>query len=441
MSARRYVIVGAGAAGLAAAEAIRERDRSGEITLFSDERHRPYSRPGLAYLLAGALPESQLTIRHPRELQAIGARWVGAKVERVEPELHRVIDAKGQAHGYDRLLIATGSRSAPASFEGFHLDGVLQLDSLDDARDFSRRAKRARTAIVIGGGPTAVEMVEGLRAHRVHTRYFLRGERYWASVLDENESAIVHRRLVHEGVVVHPKTEVRRAIGEQGRLRGVETRDGEHFACDLLCVCIGVRSRVESVEHSALVHEGRVNVDAQLRAAEDVYAAGDVARIYDPSSDRGGEHVLWNAAVDQGRIAGANMTGETLAYRSPFPLNVTQLLGVNVTVIGEVGVDKESDLLELSRGESRVWRRRRGVRSLTRRHGNNRLRIVAGDQRLLGAVVVGDQVPSRALVRAMRQGLDLGPIWARLQVGDEEAMAALLDFIAHAGGSDASSVA
>jgi NAD(P)H-nitrite reductase large subunit len=103
-----------------------------------------------------------------------------------------LIELKDGSHiGYDRLLIATGASAARSAVPGANLQGVVKLDNLEDARRILSLARRRRVAVVVGGGITALEIVEGLVAKGVKTHYFLRRDRYWHNVLDETESRIV----------------------------------------------------------------------------------------------------------------------------------------------------------------------------------------------------------------------------------------------------------
>src|SRR5579859_7448224 len=104
----RYVIIGSGIAGLSAAEAVRAAEPTAMIQMVSEETHNFYSRPGLAYLLRGDIPEKLLFIRSPENLRALQLDRINARVEQIQGANHEVILADGRRLRYDRLLIATG---------------------------------------------------------------------------------------------------------------------------------------------------------------------------------------------------------------------------------------------------------------------------------------------------------------------------------------------
>src|SRR5262249_26288157 len=162
------------------------------------------------------------------------------------------------------------------------------------------------------------------------------------------ESDIVLGRLRHEGVTIHLNTQVKQAVARRGRLAGVETQAGATVACDLLAVAIGVRPRADLARQAGLKVDRGIVVNQYLQtSAADVYAAGDVAEVFDPAAGRGTLDVLWPTALAQGRVAGANMAGASEAYVKSIPFNVTQLTGLKVTIIGAVGGGQNDDLVAI----------------------------------------------------------------------------------------------
>ncbi len=427
----QHVIVGSGIAGLAAAETIRQRQPQATISMISEERHEFYSRPGLAYLLRGDLREKQLFIRTRQDLQSLQLQRLHARVEQLDCAAHELTLTDGRRVTFDRLLLATGALAVAPSFLGGDLSGVVTLDGLDDTRRIIALAKRTKSAVVIGGGITALELVEGLTARRVQVHYFLRGQRYWSDVLDEIESDIVLSRLRHEGVKIHLNTQIDRAQGADGKLVAVETQAGARIACQMLAVAIGVRPRVDLARQAGLRVDRGVVVDPYLQTSQpDVFAAGDVAEIFDPQQGRGSLDVLWPSALAQGNIAGANMTGAGLTYRKTSALNVTQLTGLRTTIIGAVGAGKNDDLVAITRGESESWRALPSTWVLSQRDDVNRLRLMAGERTIVGAVVMGDQTWSRPLQRLIVEKVDISPVCAAL-MQPTDGLAALAAFYHH----------
>lgn len=409
--ATRHVIIGSGIAGLAAAESIRAHDPHARITMVSAEAHNFYSRPGLAYLLRGDIPEKQLAVRNPDDVRAIKLERVAASVENILCAEHELLLGDGSRLGYDRLLLATGAVAVPAPFPGGDLYGVVKLDSLDDARHIIGQSGRGRTAVVVGGGVTALELVEGLRARGMTVHYFLRGTRYMADVLDETESNIVLHRLGEEGVTVHLNTQIKHVGARRNRVATVETATGKTIACDVVGVAIGVKPRADLARQAGLKVDRGVIVNEYLQtSAADVFAAGDVAEVFDPASGKPTLDVLWPTALTQGRIAGANMTGAGIAYTKSVPFNVTQMTGLKVTIIGAVGSGKNEDLVAITRGESEAWRIVPKSWVLSEQDDVNRVRLIIGERTIAGALVMGDQTWSRPLQKLIIGKADITPV-------------------------------
>ncbi len=414
--ARRHVLIGGGPGAVAAAEAIHGADPGAEIVLVSADPHGYYSRPGLAYYLAKEIPEKSLRPFSFAELTSLGVTSVNASAVGIDPAGHTVTLEDGGKLAYDRLLLSTGSTAVPARVPGAELDGVVKLDDLDDARDIIRRSAAAKNAVVVGGGITALEIVEGLRAHGVNVNYFMRQDRYWRNVLSESESRTVEEELRTGGVRIHPFTELARIVGRDGRVVAAETGDGTRIACDLVAVAIGVRPRIELARAAGLACARGILVDEYLRTSEeDIFASGDVAETANPVTGRRTIEVLWHSAVHKGRIAGLNMaTGPAHPYEEGPSLNITRLAGMNTTIIGAVGSGKDADLEGLSRGDSQTWSEL-GDAVLVETHADGaRIRLEIVERTVVGAVVMGEQALSFKLQELIEARADLGGVAERL---------------------------
>ena len=217
---------GAARPPIKACESIRTVDTTGDIIVIGREPEAYYSRPGLAYYLADEVSEDGLFPLDGRALARLGAGFVLGVATEVRPAQHQVVLEDGQTVGYDRLLLATGSTAIIPAVEGVELDGVVKLDDMEDVQAIIARSRQAKAAVVVGGGITALEIVEGLVARKVKVHYLMRRDRYWSNVLSEAESRLVEDRLRRCGVAVHYFTELGRILGRDGRVAGVETTDG-----------------------------------------------------------------------------------------------------------------------------------------------------------------------------------------------------------------------
>lgn len=408
---RRYLIIGTGAAGISAAETIRSQDPTGDILLVGDDPHGYYSRPGLAYYLTNEIQERILHPFTEEDFRRQSLRRLHARARALHPEAHQVELDDGHKEPYDRLLLATGSLAVRPPVLGSELDGVVKLDDMADARDILRRCGRRRSAVVIGGGITALEIVEGLRSRKVQTHYFIRRDRYWSNVLDEPESRVVEHRLQEEGVQIHYHTELAEILGKQGRVAGIRTEDGRRIACHMVAMAIGVRPRTELAGYAGLEVDRGLLVDEFLQTSvPDVFAAGDVAQVHDPLTGKAVLDTLWGVAVAQGRAAGMNMTGRATPYRKPIPFNVTRLAGLTTTIIGMVGRGHDEDVVGIARGDSETWRQLPDAMAAQSGLDVNRIRVLVGERTLVGAIVMGDQTLSQPLLHLVTHQVDITPI-------------------------------
>ena len=411
----KYVIIGMGVAGIAAIEAIRSVDSKSEIILVGDDPHGFYSRPGLAYYLTGELHDQALFPRTADDYQRMHFHYVRGRVTSIQCE-NRFIELDNKIQiPYDKLLIAVGAQAISIDVSGANLDGVLKLDHMEDAKRILKYARRGRTAVVVGGGITALELAEGLVSRGVKVHYLLRGERYWSNVLDEQESQIIEHRLKEEGVTLHYHAQVNEVVGKHGRVSGVRLLNGQTLKCDLVAYAIGIRPRLELAKQAGLTNDRGILVNEYLQTNDlNIYAAGDVAQVFDPRSGRSVLDSLWGAAREQGHAAGLNMAGEQKAYIKPVPFNVTRLAGLTTTIIGNVGQGKDSDLIGIARGDSETWRQSPDAMVAQTGFEVNRLRLVVGEKTLLGAIVMGDQKLSFPLEKIISRNADISPIRQRL---------------------------
>jgi NAD(P)H-nitrite reductase large subunit len=405
MAPRQYLIIGHGAAGISAAEAIRGRDPGGRIVIASDERYPFYSRPGVAYVLTGQVPAERLFARRPSFYEAHHLELVQDTVRALDPARRVAQFEKSGAVSYDVVLVATGSVPVPPRFPGADLAGFMSFDSLDDAKALIRAAGRARAAVVVGGGITAMELAEGLRRLGPRVHLLQRQDRLWPRLFNEHEAALVAGHAVHEGIEILYREEVAEAIGKNGRLAAVRLRSGRELACQIGGVAIGTRPNMAAIAGTEIRVDQGIMVDEFMQTSvPGVFAAGDVAQAYDRWTGSHQLDTLWPTALAMGRHAGHNMVdvahgrAPTQAYVKGLPFNACLLFGVHITIIGRVGDSgrgqevAEEPTLSM-RGSSNIFTKAFGpdYRSAWDGTGANSLRLVLSDGHIMGALLIGSQ--------------------------------------------------
>ncbi len=390
----RYVIIGNGCAGLRAAQAIRERDPAGDITIVDCERHPCYYRMRLPDYISGWRKRDFVFMVAEDFYRENRIRLMaGEVVTALRPGQHEVTLASGGSLAYDRLLIASGARPRELAVPGSDLDGVVYLRTLDQADDIIRRGNEAHRAVALGGGLLGVEMARAFNEMGLETHYLIREDRFWPQMLDAAGSELVEGVLKENGVLLRKEDGIEEIRGEGGRVRGVLTASGEELESDLLGVAIGVVSNLEFLEGSGVETDRGIIVDDHLRCnLPDIYAAGDAAQALDVAS---GEHRVVTSLLNaqrQGEVAGTNMSGGDAALEGVVPYNVIVIYKLPVACIG-LDLPPDEEGYEILTGDYP-------------KDGKYR-KLVLRDGILVGATFIGDIGEARFAEALIRKRADL----------------------------------
>ncbi|MBB4199866.1 pyridine nucleotide-disulfide oxidoreductase [Rhodoblastus sphagnicola] len=312
------IIVGAGQAGLAAAEALRAEGWRDEIVIYGAEKHAPYNRPPLSkgYLL-GETPAAQLTIRGAeffakKRIELCAAHTVSA----IEPDAHSIVLDDGSRRQCAGLVLATGSRPRELGIEGARLSGVASLRTLEDSAEIGARIDRADNVVVIGGGFIGLEVAAAARKRGRSVIVLEAMDRLLARVASPAVSEYVARLHAGHGVHAITNAKVSRLVGENGSVRAVETADGRSFPADLVVVGVGAVANDELARSAGLACDRGVIVDACSRTSDPaIFAAGDcTARRHGDGALSRLESV--QNAVEQGKSAAAALMGKDRPFHA-----------------------------------------------------------------------------------------------------------------------------
>jgi NADPH-dependent 2,4-dienoyl-CoA reductase/sulfur reductase-like enzyme len=327
----RIVIVGGGAAGFAAADALRRQDYGGSIVMLSSDAAPPVDRPNLSKdYLAGSAPEDWLPLK-PADFyteNGIDLR-LNAAVTAIDPSAHQVTLADGASVAYDKLLLATGAEPVRLSIPGADQPHVHVLRSLADCEAIIGRAGTAERAVVLGASFIGLEVAASLRNRGLEVHVVAPEQLPMERILGPQLGAFIQSLHTKRGVIFHLDDV---AVAIDGH--AVTLRSGATLQADLVVAGIGVRPRIALAENAGLTVDRGVVVDAFLQtSAPDIFAAGDIARWPDPHSGASIRVEHWVVAERQGQAAGRNMLGQ----REPFeavPFFWSQHYDVPINYVG-----------------------------------------------------------------------------------------------------------
>jgi NADPH-dependent 2,4-dienoyl-CoA reductase/sulfur reductase-like enzyme len=367
----KHVILGAGPAGVIAAETIRKHAPGDEILLVGDEPEAPYSRMAIPYLLMGNVGEEGTHLRHGKDhyakLRIDVKRGVRAKAVDVAKKSVTLDDSSTLA--YDRLLIATGSSPASPPIPGIDSDGVLHCWTLKDARAIAKRATKGARVLQMGAGFIGCIIMESMAARGVQLTVVEMGDRMVPRMMGPTAGGMIKDWCEKKGVRVFTNTRVEaieaggtpaaapaqsegllsrfaHAVGlghheapataTSGAPLKVRLSNGQTLEADLVISATGVKPNIGFLENGGIKCLLGVLTDEHLQTSvADVYAAGDCAEAFDKVSGKTIVSAIQPNAAEQARVAALNMVGRKTELRGVTQINVLDTLGLISTSFGD----------------------------------------------------------------------------------------------------------
>ncbi len=317
-----YLIVGGGMTAAAVERGVREVDAKGSITLIGDEPHRPYARPPLSKALWQGKPEESVWLEQPAGVEVL----TGRRAMSIDRAARRVADDRGESHGYRKLLLATGGSPRRLPYgEG----RVIYYRTLDDYR--ALRAVKGERVAVIGGGFIGSEISAALAQNGKKVSMIFPEAGVCARAFPADLTAFVTDYYRQKGV------EVLAGEGVTGLdARGVQTKSGRTVEAQAVVAGIGIAPNVDLARSAGLTVSDGIEVDEALRTSDpDIFAAGDVARFYNPALGKKLRVEHEDNANTMGAAAGRSMAGAPVRYHH-LPFFYSDLFDLGYEAVGEL---------------------------------------------------------------------------------------------------------
>lgn len=334
-----YLIIGGGIAGGRAIDSIRKLDSQGTVALVTREPHPPYQKPPLSkgYLIGSeGLDQVYLKEVGYYEQNQVDL-FMASAVVKIDRAAHTVALENGETLGYRKLLLATGSTPRRLPLPGVDLDGVWTLRTIEDSDSLRNAAAGGGPAVILGGSFIGAEIAAALSKVGMDVSVVFPEARLLARVCPPELSAFIQERFAEQGVRLLSGHKPERIEGV-GRVERVVLDNGDALLANLVVMGVGVTPDTGLAWEAGLEldERGGIVVDEQLRTSDpDIYAAGDVAAWYDPTSERRIRIEHWDVARQQGLRAGRNMAGEDKAYGA-VPYFYSDLLGYSLEGWGDL---------------------------------------------------------------------------------------------------------
>jgi NAD(P)H-nitrite reductase large subunit len=326
----RHIILGAGPAGVIAAETIRKHAPRDEVYLVGDEPEAPYSRMAIPYLLHGSIGESGTHLRHaPNHYEALGIQLKRNRAVRVDTAAKSVTMDDGSVHGFDRLLIATGSSPATPPIPGIAGPGVHACWTLADARAIATLAQPGARVLQMGAGFIGCIIMESLAARGVKLSVVEMGDRMVPRMMGPTAGGMIKAWCEAKGVAVHTGARVDAIERDATPVMKVRLSTGAVIEADLVISATGVKPNIGFLEGSGVRCLLGVLTDEHLQTSvPGIYAAGDCAEAFDKVSGKTIVSAIQPNAAEQARVAALNMAGRVTELRGVTQINVLDTLGL-----------------------------------------------------------------------------------------------------------------
>jgi NAD(P)H-nitrite reductase large subunit len=387
MDSGDIIIVGASAAGIAAAREIRTVSPDVPIRIFTDESHYPYYRPLLTEYIGDSSVEKRSNFYlnpenwyRDKKIELIRKQ----KVASIDPAGKTILTESGGKHAFGRLILANGSTPFVPLKDALGKRNVFSIRTINDAKAVHEQASKVKRAIVIGGGLLGLEAAYSLTNKGVQVTVIEVADRILPRQLDAECSVILQNIVTRTNLTLMMGKTVDSITGGE-TATGVKLASGEEVSAGMIVFSIGVRPNVDLARSCGIqVNRAIVVNDRMETSVPGIYACGDVAEF------NGKNMALWMPAMRQGRVAGSNAAGKHAQYADEAYPAVLNSFGTKIFSIGDICADKKE-------GEYRLHI----TKDMDKDHYK---KLFFFDEKLVGFILIGDISESQKLAAAIKNG-------------------------------------
>ncbi len=334
-------IVGGSIAAYTVYKTIKAYSKNADIKVFSKENIQPYGKMLLPYMLTSNV-ESNMFYKIPEDDLVLNT-----EITNLNKNSKTIVDNKGNAYSYDKLIIATGADASKEIFEGDANDRVFTVRYLKDIAKIRERIRvsNVRRVVVYGGGLVSLEMANALYMAGFKITIVISSNRILSQILNKRASELFEKYLTDNYKLEIIKGERIEAVEKSADGTVVKLSSGQSIKCDFVVVGKGVKPNINFAKGDLNIKKGIV-VGSKLEAADNIYAIGDVAEVDDVVLNEKSLHAIWPCAIEQAQVAAKNALGMDIRVKPEFTRNVLPVFGMNIFTGGVSKLDEYDTIIE-----------------------------------------------------------------------------------------------
>lgn len=330
------VIIGNGISGVTTAKHIRKMSNK-KITIISSESKYFYSRTALMYVFMGHMKMEHTQPYENDFWKKNNIELLFTKVNSVNPEKELALDNNTSLF-FDKLIIATGSKSNKFGWPGQELNGVVGLCNKQDLDCLEILAKKAKNAVIVGGGLIGIELAEMLISRKIHVTFLVRETNFWGGVLPEDEAKMINRHILEHGIDLRLEANLKEILSdENGNAKSVILENGVEIVCDIVGLTTGVSPNVAFLNTSGIRIDKGILVNRFLETNFPfIYAIGDCAQQEKAIGNRKSIEAVWYTGRMMGETLAQTICGNRLEYKPGNWFNSAKFLDIEYQTYGWV---------------------------------------------------------------------------------------------------------
>jgi len=380
----RVVVIGNGAAGNAAIETIRSINKDIEIVVIDEEGLNIYYKPLLSHYIANDSVEKRLFLHDLKWYEENKINYIcGKKVIGINTKNCIIEMSNGEKITYSKLIIATGGKAFIPPIKNSNIKGIYTLRTYNDAQNIKNFInQKIKNAVIIGGGLLGLELADEIKKVGINVSVVEVANRILPKQVDEFGSKIIEEKILSSGIKLITGNSVIEILGEEFA-EGLLLSNGEKISADVVFISAGIRSNIKLAQDAGIACNRGIIVDENMRTnLDNIYAAGDVAEYQQIN------YAIWPEAIEQGKVAGANVVGEKSLYKHFIPYTMFNGLNTKVLSVGKIeDDDKECVNLILKDMSKGIYKR-----------------LIFKNDKFIGGIIIGENKGLKQLIKGLEEG-------------------------------------